>query len=142
MTVTAELFLTITYVGFAFFLENTLKFDVRQFRLPDVVAFLLFVPAGSALSAFVYCGVLCLGGELSSDKVFVAMVNYWIGDALEIIMIIATATAVIVYLSTPRWRLYGHTLFSVFILALGMCLGFAALIGICDRLYYLFNLLF
>ena len=142
VTVTAELFLTITYVGLAFLLKNTLKFDIRQFRLPDVVMFLLLVPAGAALSAFVYCGVLYLGGELSSDKVFVAMGHYWIGDALGIITVIPTATALIVYLSTPRWRLSGHTLFTIFIFVLGMCLGFAALIGIGDRLYYLFNLLF
>ena len=142
VTVTAELFLTITYVGLAFLLKNTLKFDIRQFRLPDVVTFLLLVPAGAALSAFVYCGVLYLGGELSSDKVFVAMGHYWIGDALGIITVIPTATALIVYLSTPRWRLSGHTLFTIFIFVLGMCLGFAALIGIGDRLYYLFNLLF
>ena len=142
VTVTAELFLTITYFGLAFFLKNTLKFGVRQFRLPDIVAFLLLVPVGAALSAFVYCGVLYLGGELSSDKVFVAMGHYWIGDALGIITVIPTATAMIVYLSMPRWRLSGHTLFTVFIFALGMCLGFAALIGVGDRLYYLFNLLF
>ena len=57
VTVAAELFLTITYFGLAFFLKNTLKFDIRQFRLPDVVTFLLLVPTGAALSAFVYCVV-------------------------------------------------------------------------------------
>ena len=72
VTMAAELCLTLAYVGLAFVLKNTLKFDIRQFRLPDVVAFLLLVPAGAALSAFIYCGVLYLGGELSSDKVFVA----------------------------------------------------------------------
>ena len=33
-------------------------------------------------------------------------------------------------------------MFTVFIFVLGMCLGFAALLGVGDRLYYLFNLLF
>ena len=61
----AELCLTVAYVGLAFVLRNTLKFDIRQFRLPDVVAFLLLIPAGAALSAFIYCGVLYLGGGLS-----------------------------------------------------------------------------
>src|ERR1700722_17575422 len=69
VTLAAELSLTMTYVGLAFLLKNTLKFDIRQFRLPDVVAFLVLVPAGAALSAFVYCGVLYLGGGLSSDKI-------------------------------------------------------------------------
>ena len=49
VTVAAELSLTIVYVGLAFFLKNRLKFNIRQFSLPDVVAFLLFVPAAAAL---------------------------------------------------------------------------------------------
>ncbi len=52
VTMAAELCLTVAYVGLAFVLKNTLKFDIRQFRLPDVVAFLLLIPAGAALSAF------------------------------------------------------------------------------------------
>ena len=142
VTVAAELFLTITYVGLAFVLKNTLKFDIRQFRLPDVVAFLFLVPAGAALSSFIYCGVLYLGGEFSTDKLFSAMVHFWIGDALGIVTVIPAATAVSTYLSTPRGRWSGHTLFTVFIFVVGMCLGFAALVGVGDRLYYLFNLLF
>ena len=142
VTMAAELFLTITYVGLAFVLKNTLKFDIRQFRLPDVVAFLFLVPAGAALSSFIYCGVLYLGGEFSTDKLFSAMVHFWIGDALGIVTVIPAATAVSTYLSTPRGRWSGHTLFTVFIFVVGMCLGFAALVGVGDRLYYLFNLLF
>ena len=67
VTMAAELCLTAAYVGLVFVLKNTLKFDIRQFRLPDVVAFLLLIPAGAALSAFIYCGVLYLGG-LSSIR--------------------------------------------------------------------------
>ena len=93
----AELCLTLAYVGLAFILKNTLKFNIRQFRLPDVVAFLLLVPVGAALSAFIYCGVLYLGGGLSPDKLFVAMVHCWIGDALGIVTIIPAATAAFTY---------------------------------------------
>ena len=142
MTTAAELCLTLAYVGLAFVLKNSLKFDIRQFRLRDVVAFLLLIPPGAALSASLYCGVLYLGGELSSDKVLVALGHCWIGAALGIITVIPAITALFVYLSPPRGRLSGHTLFTVFIFALGMCLGFAALVGVGDRLYYLFNLLF
>jgi integral membrane sensor domain MASE1 len=138
----AELFLTITYVGLALILKNTLRFDLRQFRLPDVVAFLFLVPTGAALSAFIYCGVLYLGGVLSSTTVFAAMRQDWIGDALGIVTIIPAATAVFMYLSTPQRRWSGHILFTIFIFVVGMCLGFAALIGVGDRLHYLFNLLF
>jgi two-component system, LuxR family, sensor kinase FixL len=141
VTIAAELSLTMTYVGLAFFLRNALKFDIRQFRLPDVVAFLLLVPAGAAFSAFIYCGVLYLGGELSSDKVFVAMIHCWIGEALGIVTVIPATTAAFTYLSPP-WRWSGYTLFTIFIFALGIGLGFAALVGVGDKLYYVFNLLF
>ena len=40
------------------------------------------------------------------------------------------------------WRWSGYTLFTIFIFALGIGLGFAALVGVGDKLYYLFNLLF
>src|SRR5580692_10591818 len=72
VTIAADLSLTIVYVGLAFVLKNTLKFDMRQFRLPDVVTFLLLVPAGVVFSAFICCGVLYLGGEVFPDKFFVA----------------------------------------------------------------------
>src|SRR6202020_1485787 len=137
----AELCLTVAYVGLVFVLKNALKFDIRQFRLPDVVAFLLLMPAGAALSAFIYCGVLYLGGGLSSDKVFVAMVHCWIGAALGIVTVIPATTAAFTYASPPR-RWSGYTLFTIFIFALGIGLGFAALVGVGDKLYYLFNLLF
>jgi two-component system, LuxR family, sensor kinase FixL len=141
VTMAAELSLTMTYVGLAFVLKNTLKFNIRQFRLPDVVAFLLLVPVGAALSAFIYCGVLYLGGGLSSDKVFVAMVHCWIGEALGIVTIIPATTAAFTYSPSP-WRWSGYTLFTIFIFVLGIGLGFTALVGVGDRLYYLFNLLF
>ena len=76
VTMSAELSLTIAYVSLALILKNKLKFDIRKFRLPDVVAFLLFIPAGAALSSFMYCAALYLGGELSTDKLFVAMGHY------------------------------------------------------------------
>jgi two-component system, LuxR family, sensor kinase FixL len=141
VTIVANLSLTVAYVGLAFLLKNTLKFNIRQFRLPDVVTFLLLVPAGAALSASIYCGVLYLGGELSAEKVFVAMVHCWIGDALGIVTIIPAATAAFAY-SSPPWRWSGYTLFTIFIFVLGIGLGFTALVGVGDKLYYLFNLLF
>ncbi|MGB7976423.1 MAG: ATP-binding protein [Roseiarcus sp.] len=141
VTMAAELSLTIAYVSLALVLKHALKFDIRQFRLPDVVAFLLFIPVGAALSAFIYCGVLNLGGGLSSDKVFVATIHCWIGNALGIVTIIPATTAAFTYASPP-WRWSSYTLFTIFIFVLGIGLGFAALVGVGDKLYYLFNLLF
>ena len=142
VTVAAEFFLTVAYVLLALFLKNRLKFDLRQFRLPDVVTFLLLVPACAAVASLVYCGVLYLGGTLPADKLFVAMGHYWIGDALGMITVIPATTAVFIYLAVARWRWSGHTLFTIFAFVVGICLGFAALVGVGDKLYYLFNLLF
>ena len=142
VTMAAELSLTIAYVSLAFLLKNQLNFNIRQFRLPDVVTFLLFIPAAATLSSFIYCGVFYLGGELSADKVFVAIGHCWIGVALGMITIIPATTAVFSSLSTLPWRWSGYTLFTIFIFVLGICLGFAALVGVGDKLYYLFNLLF
>jgi two-component system sensor kinase FixL len=142
VTMAAELSLTIAYVSLAFLLKNQLNFNIRQFRLPDVVTFLLFIPAAATLSSFIYCGVFYLGGQLSADKVFVAIGHCWIGVALGMITIIPATTAVFSSLSTPPWRWSGYTLFTIFIFVLGICLGFAALVGVGDKLYYLFNLLF
>jgi two-component system, LuxR family, sensor kinase FixL len=141
VTMAAELSLTVAYASLAFVLKNKLKFDIRRFRLPDVVAFLLFIPAGAVLSSLVYCAALYLGGQLSTDKFFAAVGHYWIGDALGIVTIIPATTAVFAF-SSPPWRWSGYTLFTIFIFALGICLGFAALVGVGDKLYYLFNLLF
>ena len=142
VTMAAELSLTIAYVSLAFLLKNQLNFNIRQFRLPDVVTFLLFIPAAATLSSFIYCGVFYLGGQLSADKVFVAIGHCWIGVALGMITIIPATTAAFSSLSTPPWRWSGYTLFTIFIFVLGICLGFAALVGVGDKLYYLFNLLF
>jgi len=138
----AEFFLTIVYVSLALILKNKLKFNLRRFRLPNVVTFLLFIPIGAALASVIYCAALYLGGELSADKLLIAMGHYWIGDALGVVTIIPAATAVFTYLSVPHWRWSGYTLFTIFIFVLGICLGFAALVGVGDKLYYLFNLFF
>ena len=102
VTIVGRAVLTIAYVGLAFILKNRLKFDVRQFRLPDVVTFLLLVPVCAAVSSLIYCGVLYLGGELPGDKLFVAMGHCWIGDALGMVTVIPATTAVFTYLSAAR----------------------------------------
>ena len=51
-------------------------------------------------------------------------------------------TSVFALLSKPRWRWSAYTLSSLSIFLLGTFVGFAALIGVGDKLYYLFYLLF
>lgn len=141
VTVAAELSLTIVYVGLALFLKNKLKFNIRQFSLADVVTFLLFIPVAATVASFVYCGVLYLNGEFPADRVLRTIGHCWIGIALGMITVIPATTALFSRLSPP-WRWSGYTWFTGLIFALGICLGFAALVGVGDKLYYLFNLLF
>jgi two-component system sensor kinase FixL len=142
VTLAAELMLTIVYVSLALFLRDYLKFDIRQSRLSDVVTLLIFIPSGTVLSSSLYCGVLYLGSALSADKLFVAMGHFWIGDTLGMITVVPAVTSVFALLSKPRWRWSAYTSFSLSVFLLGTSVGFAALIGIGDRLYYLFYLLF
>jgi two-component system, LuxR family, sensor kinase FixL len=142
VTVAAELLLTIVYVVLASILRYKLKFTVRQSRLPDVTKFLMFIPAGAVLSSLVYCVILYLAGSLSADKLLVAMRNFWIGDTLGIITIVPAVGSVFALLAKPRWRWSAYTLSNLSIFVLGTFVGFAALIGVGDKLYYLFYLLF
>jgi hypothetical protein len=70
------------------------------------------------------------------------MRNFWIGDTLGMITIVPAVTSVFALLSKPRWPWSAYTLSSLSIFLLGTIVGFAALIGVGDKLYYLFYLLF
>ncbi len=142
VTVVAEFLLTIVYIALASILRYRFKFTVRQSRLADITTFLMFIPAVAVISSFVYCGTLYLGGTLSADKFLTAMRNFWIGDTLGIITIVPAVTSVFALLSKPRWRWSAYTLASLSMFLLGTLVGFAALIGIGGKLYYLFYLLF
>src|SRR5262249_50058001 len=98
VTVVAELVLTVCYVGLAAVLRFKLKFNLRQVRLANVVVLLTFVPMGTALTSFSYCGVLYLGGSIPADQFFVAMRHFWIGDTVGMITIIPPAMSLFAFL--------------------------------------------
>ena len=143
VTVAAELFLTVAYVRSRLVPEEQAEIRpqaIQAARCCDVPA---SRPGSARRWRRLYIVECCiLGGALPADKLFVAMGHYWIGDALGMITIIPATTAVFIYLAAARWRWSGHTLFTIFIFVVGICLGFAALVGVGDKLYYLFNLLF
>jgi two-component system, LuxR family, sensor kinase FixL len=138
----AELVVTIAYVSLAVILRYKLKFSLRDTRLADVTMFLLLVPLGTVFSSSIYCGALYIGRALSASKFQAAMLQFWIGDTLGMITIIPLVTSVFTYLSRPSWSLSSYTLSSISVFVLGTCFWFAALIGIGEKLYYLFSLLF
>jgi len=142
VTAAAELVSTIAYVSLALILRYKLKFNLREIQLSGVTAFLVIVPAGTVLSSSLYCMALYMGNALSASKLPVAMSRFWIGDTLGMITIIPLVTTVFTYLSRPNWSLSAYRISSIAVFVLGTCFGFAALIGIGEKLYYLFNLLF
>ena len=142
VTVAAEFLLVVLYVGFASFLRYKLEISLKEIRLSSVVALVIFIPAAAVLSSFLYCLVLYVCNALSATEFFVAMRSFWIGDTLGMVTIIPAVIAVIEFLSKPRWRWSGRPLPSLSGFLLGTFVGFAALMGVGDKLYHLFYLLF
>ena len=142
VTAATELLLAILYVILASILQFKLRFDIRQINVTHVVTLLVFAPVAAVSSSSLYCVMLYFGDALSSENFSAALRQFWIGDTLGIITVVPAVTSVLGILSKPRWRWSRHTLSTVSVFALGTLLGFVVLVGIGDRLYYLFNLLF
>jgi two-component system, LuxR family, sensor kinase FixL len=143
VTLAAELVLAVGYVCVAAVLRHKLKFNLRQVRLANVVVLLTFVPACTMLTSFLYCGVLYLGGAISTERFYAAMRNSWIGDTVGIITIIPAATSAFVFLSKSRWRWSSYTLVTCSVFILGTGLAFAMLLGGEDgEQHYIFYALF
>jgi two-component system, LuxR family, sensor kinase FixL len=125
--VAVEAVLTIWYVGAAAFLRHKLKYDPKQITLSNVTKLLIYVPVFTAVSSFLYCGVLYLGGNLSSNAFVRAVGHFWIGDVIGITTVFSMAAAVFVLKRDWRWSRYTIISWSVFIL--GACVAFIVLIG-------------
>ena len=142
VTAAAEFASTIAYVSLALIPRYRLKFNLKETRLADVMTLVVFVQVGTVFSSLLYCGILYTGDALSASKFPVAMLRFWIGDTLGIITMIPLITSILTYSSKPNWPLSAYMLSSISVFVLGTCFGFAALVGIGEKLYYLFNLLF
>jgi signal transduction histidine kinase len=143
VAICAELVLTAGYVALAAYLRDRLDFRPRRVALPDVVALLVAVPAGTTLTSLAYCSALFLAGALPGADFLSAARHFWIGDTVGIIVIIPAATAASIMASRTRWRWSHDDLISWLVFVAGTCLGFTALTrlgGAGD--YHLFYLLF
>ena len=61
VTMTADLLLTLVYVSLALFVRKRIKFNLKQIRLANAVAFLIFIPAGRhPLIVFILCSAVFL----------------------------------------------------------------------------------
>jgi two-component system sensor kinase FixL len=129
VTIGAEFVLTAGYAALAAYLRNRLKFSPERAALPDVIALLVAVPAGTTLTSFAYCGVLYLAGALPGQEFLSAARHFWIGDTVGIIVIVPAATAASILLSRARWLWSSDDWISCLVFIAGTCLGFAALTG-------------
>ena len=100
VTVTTELLLTIIYVSLALFVKKQLRFGIRQLRLADAVVLLVLIPVVATFSSCLYCTALSiLCGAFPSDKLFVVMRHFWLGDTLGMVTIVPAVIPVIIILS-------------------------------------------
>jgi uncharacterized protein VirK/YbjX len=99
VTAAAELILTAVYVSLALLVRKKLKFNLRQIRWADAVALFALIPAGAALSSFLYCAVLYLCGAFPLDKSFFAMRQFWIGDTLGMMTVVLAIIPAFIILS-------------------------------------------
>jgi uncharacterized protein VirK/YbjX len=98
-TVTTELLLTIIYVSLALFVKKQLRFDIRRLRLAGAVVLLVLIPVAAMLSSSLYCTALYLCGAFPSNKLFVVVRHFWLGDTLGMITLVPAVIPVIIILS-------------------------------------------
>jgi two-component system, LuxR family, sensor kinase FixL len=96
----------------------------------DVAALLILAPAGALLSAALACGALVLTGDIPRDQLVTALTQFWVGDTLGIVIVMATATALLV---VKRWGVERSTI----VIALDSAVFFA---GIGVALWCMFGL--
>jgi two-component system sensor kinase FixL len=126
--VLAEFFLTLGYAGMALALRHVLMFRLKRSHLPDLLITLAFVSAGALVCAFTYCGVLYLAGSLPADGFVAAASHFWIGDAVGIIAILSTATALFELWSKRRWSWRRKESLDLSLFLLGSYVVFALLL--------------
>ncbi|MBO0732788.1 MAG: MASE1 domain-containing protein [Methylocapsa sp.] len=143
ITIASEIVLTVCYAGLAALLRHRLKFDLRNARLSNILVLLSFLPAGVALTSFLYCAVLYAGGSIPPDQFFVAIRHFWMGDMAGMVTIIPLVTLLLAIFSMPAWHWPGHMTISYSVFILATCLAFAAVTGgLESRQYHIFYLLF
>jgi hypothetical protein len=117
--------LTACYVGLGGVSRQNLNFKIREIRLRDVVVLLIFLPAGAALT-FPLRGAVSRRFA-SGGSVFRGDASLCIGDAVGMITVVPTVTALFAFLSMPTWKWPSYILVSCSVFTLGTCLAFAAI---------------
>ena len=129
VVVIAETLLTIGYAVFALGLRDAIRFDPRRTDLANVLSMLAAVPAGSIVTSAIYCCVLYFAGALPAGQFVSALRQFWIGDAVGIIVVISAATAVYSLISEPRRFLRRREAINWGVFVAGACLAFALLLS-------------
>ena len=144
LTLAAEMAATLSYLVFAGVMRHGIGFDAKAIRLSQVVNLLAVVPAGALAVALVYCGALYAGGALPANMAVTAIRQFWVGDAVGILITVPMASAAFHFAALPRWTWSRHLGVTLAVFILGTALAFVALHGYVDNRerhhFYLFFL--
>jgi two-component system sensor kinase FixL len=129
ISIADEALLTCGYLALASALRDLFGFDPRRVRLGDTLTLLVVVPAGAIATSLAYCGVLYFVGSLPADRFYSAMRHFWVGDTVGMIVIVPAATAAFSFASAAKRHWSRENAITCAVFALGMYLGFAALVS-------------
>jgi signal transduction histidine kinase len=101
-TVATSAVVALGYAALAAALTRGQGFALDRTDLPNVVALLVMVPAGTFVIACLYCGFLMWLGDLPARQYWEAVPHLWVGDTVGIIVLLPVAMA----LSASLQRLF------------------------------------
>ncbi len=99
--------LTLSFLAIARALQQRLRDGPLLATVRDVRAFIAIVLVGSLASGVLYIGTLALGGHGLAAPLHAAVVRYWIGDAVGLLV---TLPILLAAMDPARRRLLGQTL--------------------------------
>ena len=141
--ITSEFTLTFGYSAVAIILRDVFHYKKWETSYTNTIAILAVIPASSAVMALMYCGSLYLTGSLRSADVYLAVLNFWIGDSVGMIVVLPAAAALYDFFK-PEYRSRfadpRHWIIAAVVLTCILAFVFISTTKVGDR--YLFNMIF
>jgi two-component system, LuxR family, sensor kinase FixL len=92
------------YVVISVVLRVVLKFNFKTISFDTLMALLVVVPTGTALTITLFCGVLYYSGSLPIDNLYSAAFGFWLGDTVGIVIVVPAAIALFDLMTKSHWR--------------------------------------
>lgn len=141
--ITSEFTLTFGYSAVAIILRDAFHYRKWETTYANTIAILSVIPASSAVMSVMYCGSLYLTGSLRYTDLYFAVLNFWIGDSVGMIVVLPAAAAFYDFLKPefrPRFRNPRHWIIAAVVLISVFAFVFISTTKVRDR--YLFNMIF